>query len=398
MPQVRPLKAGGRRLDLVKIKAGTVNRFSRKNAVNLRTPPKSILGRERTERDTKNSFDDILMEDSPDQGSLPASLGMADEFANLRDWSMAGRGGGGGGGWATKGDIRDPGFQPVVDIFSVADMPDKIAPDSVSGGDNAFPNPGIRRLNQDSQNRFLRGELFNQLTHILHQHLHTTGDWKNMAAYTSSGLFGYATTPKVKRQPATYAPPVCVGGANPFSSLLPSSFPPGMDQNAIACFKAADLDGNGFIDDKELKRALSSCNHNFSIRTVRLLMSVFTNTNTRIVGPREFASVFNGLQNWRAIFERYDRNGNGKVDSLELREALQYLGFTVSPTVLNLLISRFDKTGGKNMAIEYDNFIECCITVKGLTEKFKEKDNCGTGSATFTYETFMLIILPFITA
>lgn len=34
------------------------------------------------------------------------------------------------------------------------------------------------------------------------------------------------------------------------------------------------------------------------------------------------------------------------------------LGFAVSPVVLDLLVSKFDKTGGKNKAIEYDNFIE----------------------------------------
>jgi len=34
------------------------------------------------------------------------------------------------------------------------------------------------------------------------------------------------------------------------------------------------------------------------------------------------------------------------------------LGFAVSPVVLDLLVSKFDKTAGKNKAIEYDNFIE----------------------------------------
>lgn len=34
------------------------------------------------------------------------------------------------------------------------------------------------------------------------------------------------------------------------------------------------------------------------------------------------------------------------------------LGFAVSPVVLDLLVSKFDKSGGKNKAIEYDNFIE----------------------------------------
>ncbi|MCH97607.1 putative calcium-binding protein CML49-like, partial [Trifolium medium] len=64
------------------------------------------------------------------------------------------------------------------------------------------------------------------------------------------------------------------------------------------------------------------------------------------------------------IFERFDKDRSGKIDSNELRDALLSLGYAVSPVVLDLLVSKFDKTGGKNKAIEYDNFIECCLTVK----------------------------------
>ena len=66
----------------------------------------------------------------------------------------------------------------------------------------------------------------------------------------------------------------------------------------------------------------------------------------------------------QAIFERFDRDRSGKIDANELREALLSLGFAVSPVVLDLLVSKFDKTGGKNKAIEYDNFIEydCCLS------------------------------------
>jgi len=60
----------------------------------------------------------------------------------------------------------------------------------------------------------------------------------------------------------------------------------------------------------------------------------------------------------QANFERFDRDRSGKIDPNELREALMSLGFAVSPVVLDLLVSKFDKTGGKNKAIEYDNFIE----------------------------------------
>lgn len=36
--------------------------------------------------------------------------------------------------------------------------------------------------------------------------------------------------------------------------------------------------------------------------------------------------------------------------------------------------------------------------LQGLTEKFKEKDTSYSGSATFSYESFMLTVLPFLIA
>lgn len=60
----------------------------------------------------------------------------------------------------------------------------------------------------------------------------------------------------------------------------------------------------------------------------------------------------------QGIFDRFDRDRSGKIDSTELRDALLSLGYAVSPAVLDLLVSKFDKTGGKSKAVEYDNFIE----------------------------------------
>ncbi|XP_037491865.1 probable calcium-binding protein CML49 [Jatropha curcas] len=82
--------------------------------------------------------------------------------------------------------------------------------------------------------------------------------------------------------PGSYPPSAAYG--SPFASLMPSAFPPGTDPNVVACFQLADQDGSGFIDDKELQRALSTYNQSFSLRTVHLLMYHFTNTNTRKIG------------------------------------------------------------------------------------------------------------------
>ncbi|KAK1397475.1 putative calcium-binding protein CML49 [Heracleum sosnowskyi] len=204
----------------------------------------------------------------------------------------------------------------------------------------------------------------------------------------------YASAPPTQYAQTAYPPPY----GSPFAALVPSNFPPGTDPNVIASFQLADRDSSGFIDDVELQKALTTYRESFSLRTVRLLMFHFTNSNSRKIGPKEFTAVFYSLQNWRAIFEKFDRDRSGKIDASELREALLSLGFAVSPVILDLLVSKFDKTGGRNKAIEYDNFIECCLTVKGLTEKFKEKDTAYVGSATFTYESFMLTVLPFLIA
>ncbi|KAL9373657.1 hypothetical protein Peur_033277 [Populus x canadensis] len=233
------------------------------------------------------------------------------------------------------------------------------------------------------------------------------GSSQHTAPYGTAQAYGspYAAPPPgtkpPKDKPQGSTPggyPPAPYGSSPFAALLPSTFPPGTDPSIVACFQVADQDGSGIIDDKELQRALSGYNQSFSLRTVHLLMYLFTNSNARKIGPKEFTELFYSLQNWRAIFERFDRDRSGRIDINELREALLSLGFSVSPVVLDLLVSKFDKTGGKNKAIEYDNFIECCLTVKGLTEKFKERDTTYSGSASFTYENFMLAVLPFLIA
>ncbi|RRT79913.1 hypothetical protein B296_00002508 [Ensete ventricosum] len=135
--------------------------------------------------------------------------------------------------------------------------------------------------------------------------------------YGGYGQPGYYGQPP----PATSAPPPPPPsggyGGSPFPALMPSAFPPGTDPNVVACFQAADRDGSGFIDDKELQQALSSYNQSFSLRTVHLLMYLFTSSNVRKIGtffllpslteplntlfagPKEFTAVFYSLQNWR---------------------------------------------------------------------------------------------------
>ncbi|WVZ91678.1 hypothetical protein U9M48_037819, partial [Paspalum notatum var. saurae] len=245
---------------------------------------------------------------------------------------------------------------------------------------------------------------------------------------TSSSYGGYP--------PSAYPPPPHQGFGFGFG-FAPNpapvvAFPPGTHPDVERAFRAADRDASGAIDDSELQAALSSAYHRFSIRTVRLLLFLFTNpdsahsssrmggrhgvlhfylwkwycyilqsTNSgccssRVAGPAQFVSLWNCLGQWRGIFDRYDRDRSGKIDSRELTEALRSIGYAVPPSVIELLIANYNNGVPRNGALDFDNFVECGMIVKGLTEKFKEKDTRYTGSATLTYDGFLSMVIPFI--
>ncbi|KAL8158482.1 hypothetical protein V2J09_000019 [Rumex salicifolius] len=174
---------------------------------------------------------------------------------------------------------------------------------------------------------------------------------------------------------------------------------PGIDPELIRAFQIVDRDRSGFIDVAELQQALSSGYQRFSLQTIRLLMFLFRNpldNSSLRLGFNEFVAVWNCLGLWRSIFERYDQDRSGKMDATELRGALLSVGFAVPPSVLHLLLSHCGSRSGNKLELEFDNFVEVGMVVKGLTEKFKEKDTRRTGSASLQYETFMSMVLPFM--
>ncbi|XP_042475791.1 probable calcium-binding protein CML48 [Macadamia integrifolia] len=174
-------------------------------------------------------------------------------------------------------------------------------------------------------------------------------------------------------------------------------FPPGTHPEIIRSFQMVDSDRSGFIDELELQRALSSGYQNFSLRTIQFLMFLFKNPKEPLkIGPSEFAALWSCLGQWRAIFQSFDRDRSGKMDSMELKDALYSLGYAVPPSVLQVLISKYDDGSGRRVELNFDSFVECGMIIKGLTEKFKEKDKNYTGTATLAYDTFMSMVIPFI--
>uniref|UniRef100_A0A453QVS2 EF-hand domain-containing protein n=1 Tax=Aegilops tauschii subsp. strangulata TaxID=200361 RepID=A0A453QVS2_AEGTS len=77
-----------------------------------------------------------------------------------------------------------------------------------------------------------------------------------------------------------------------------------------------------------------------------------------VAGPTEFVTLWNCLGQWRVVFDRYDRDRSGKIDSDELREALRGLGYAVPPSVIDLLIANYNNGVSHRGALDFDNFVE----------------------------------------
>ncbi|CAJ2660191.1 unnamed protein product [Trifolium pratense] len=190
-----------------------------------------------------------------------------------------------------------------------------------------------------------------------------------------------------------YPPP-----SSSVSSSGYSNFPPGTNPDVIRSFQMVDRDRSGFIDDRELQQALSSSFHSFNLRTIRLLMFLFKHPHESLrIGPKEFSELWSCLGHWRGIFERYDKDRSGKIDPLELRDALYGIGYAVPASVLQLLLSKYnDGSNYRRVELGFDSFVECGMIIKGLTDKFKDKDKRYSGSATLSYDDFMSMVIPFL--
>ncbi|CAH2047904.1 unnamed protein product, partial [Thlaspi arvense] len=179
--------------------------------------------------------------------------------------------------------------------------------------------------------------------------------------------------------------------AYPYSSS--GMFSPETHPDIARSFESADRDRSGFLEESELREALSfSGFEGISNRTIRFLMFIYKSPGDSLLllGPKEYVELWNCLAQWRAIFDKYDRDRSGKMNSSELKDAFYHLGYMLPASVLQLILSHYDDD------LCFDGFLECGMIVKGLTEKFKEKDSSYTGYATLSYDVFMSMVIPFI--
>jgi len=124
----------------------------------------------------------------------------------------------------------------------------------------------------------------------------------------------------------------------------------------------------------------------FSQEACQMMINMFDTSLSGTIDINEFGKLFNYIQQWKGMFEGYDRDRSGLIDQGEFTQALQQMGYRFSPTFIQNLLSKFNPRERK---LTLDNFIIVSVQVKRLTDSFRSRDTQMAGTASMQYEDFV---------
>uniref|UniRef100_A0A9L0R1Q1 Peflin n=1 Tax=Equus caballus TaxID=9796 RepID=A0A9L0R1Q1_HORSE len=181
--------------------------------------------------------------------------------------------------------------------------------------------------------------------------------------------------------------PVC--GTARTGQLFGGGAPPNVDPEAYSWFQSVDSDRSGYISIKELKQALVNSNwSSFNDETCLMMINMFDKTKSGRIDVYGFSALWKFIQQWKNLFQQYDRDRSGSISYTELQQALTQMGYNLSPQFTQLLVSRYCPRSA-NPAMQLDRFIQVCTQLQVLTEAFREKDTAVQGNIRLSFEDFV---------
>jgi len=179
-----------------------------------------------------------------------------------------------------------------------------------------------------------------------------------------------------------------------FKPRRPAPPPPNMpaETQLRGYFERVDANKSGTITPAELQKALVNGNGTeFNMVTIDSMISLFDKDKSGEICYTEFGALWRYVVDWQNCFKAFDKDKSGTINQSELQEALTTFGYNLSPQVYRLLLRKFDRTG--RQAVCFDDFIQCCLVMQGITDMFRSEDHAMTGQITINYETFITMLL-----
>ncbi|KAJ8387482.1 hypothetical protein AAFF_G00155830 [Aldrovandia affinis] len=116
-----------------------------------------------------------------------------------------------------------------------------------------------------------------------------------------------------------------------------------------------------------------------------MMINMFDNTKSGRMDIVGFSELWVFMQQWRALFQQFDRDHSGCISGNELQQALSQMGYNLSPQFTQDLVARRSHQG----SIQLDHFIQVCTQLQLMTQAFRERDTAMTGNVRMSYEDFL---------
>nr|XP_034492278.1 peflin-like [Marmota flaviventris] len=170
-------------------------------------------------------------------------------------------------------------------------------------------------------------------------------------------------------------------------SIWAGGVPPNVDPEAYSWFHSVDSGHSG--SKKELKQALVNSNwSSFNVETCLIMINMFDKTKSGRIDVYGFSALWKFIQQWKNLFQQYDRDHSGSISYTELQQALSQMGYNLSPQFTQLLVSRYCPRSA-SPTMQLDRFIQVCTQLQVLTKTFREKDTAVQGNIRLSFEDFV---------
>ncbi|XP_019909395.2 calpain-3 isoform X3 [Esox lucius] len=114
-----------------------------------------------------------------------------------------------------------------------------------------------------------------------------------------------------------------------------------------------------------------------SCRSMIALMDVSLMDGTGRLNLQEFRHLWNKIKQWQGIFQHYNSDQAGSINSYEMRNAVNDAGFRLNNQLYDIITMRYANEG---MNIDFDSFISCLVRLEAMFRAFQAFDQDGEGT------------------
>uniref|UniRef100_A0AAQ5Y0F7 Calpain-3 n=1 Tax=Amphiprion ocellaris TaxID=80972 RepID=A0AAQ5Y0F7_AMPOC len=108
-----------------------------------------------------------------------------------------------------------------------------------------------------------------------------------------------------------------------------------------------------------------------------LLTATLQMDGTGRLNLQEFRHLWNKIKQWQGIFQHYNADQSGSINSYEMRNAVNDAGFRLNNQLYDIITMRY---ANESMNIDFDSFISCLVRLEAMFRAFQAFDQDGDGT------------------